>query len=92
MKRHLIKDFKLDERLFWGELEDMQFSKISYLNGLLINIDPNNYFISRQVRHIPRAEGWFRIKIYEKYLWYINLIKSMIKNRRIVRMYYKKAT
>jgi len=42
IKKSLYLQNKLDNRLFWGELEDIQFSQIANLNGLFYYIDTNN--------------------------------------------------
>jgi hypothetical protein len=90
VKKNLIEPFMLDERLHWDEIEDMQFSKIAYLNGLLINIDPDNYFVARQVRHIPQSYSWYRLKIHNKYSWLRGLLINFILFSRVAKKYYKK--
>lgn len=89
IKKNLIESFMLDERLHWDELEDMQLSKIAYLNGLLINVDSNNYFISRQVRHIPQQDSWYHLRVKSKYSWLRSLLANFLRFRRITKMYYK---
>ncbi len=89
VKKNLIEPFMLDERLHWDEIEDMQLSKIAYLNGLLINIDPDNYFVARKVRHIPQSYSWYRLKIHNKYSWLRGLFINFIRFRRIAKIYYK---
>lgn len=42
IKKLLYKKNILDERLFWDELEDIQFSQIANLNGLFYYVDINN--------------------------------------------------
>jgi hypothetical protein len=76
MKKNLVKEFLLDERLFWDEMEDFQLSKMANLNGLLINVDKNNHFISREVRHKVKEINWFRLKVIESY----GHIKAILKN------------
>jgi hypothetical protein len=76
MKKNLVENFLLDERLFWDEMEDFQLSKMANLHGLLINLDRNNYFISREVRHKVKEVNWFGLKILERY----GHIKAIIKN------------
>jgi len=76
MKKNLVEEFLLDERLFWDEMEDIQLSKTANLNGLLINLDKNNHFTSREVRHKVKEINWFRLKISERY----NHIKAIIKS------------
>ena len=46
------------------------------LNGLLINVDKNNHFISREVRHKVKEINWFRLKVIESY----GHIKAILKN------------
>ena len=89
IKKNLIQSFMFDERLYWDELEDMQFSKFAYLNGLLISMDSNNYFISRAVRHRPKNKNNF----FKKYLMYYHWIRGCISNyykyKRIIYKYNK---
>lgn len=42
IKKSVYEKNRLDERLFWDELEDIQFSQIANLNGLFYYIDINN--------------------------------------------------
>jgi hypothetical protein len=49
-KKHFFKTEFLDENLFWGELEDVQFSKICNLKGLFFYIDVNNHIYTDPFR------------------------------------------
>jgi hypothetical protein len=88
LKKNLIESILLDERLFWDEMEDIQLSKNAYINGLLISVDPLNYFISREVRHSVSSYSWYRLHIYEKYLWLRSILANYLKYWRIVKQYY----
>jgi hypothetical protein len=89
IKKHQVEKFMLDERLHWVELEDMQFSKIAYLHGLMINIDSNNNFISRAVNHNTKKFNWYRIVIVNTYLWIRGLLGNLIHYSRMINKYYK---
>jgi hypothetical protein len=88
-KKNLIEGFRLDERLHWDELEDMQLSKVAFLNGLLINVDPNNHFISRQVRHVPQASSWLYLMVYSKLIWMRSVISNYFRYKMRVKEFYK---
>ena len=90
VKRSLILDFMLDERLHWDELEDMQFSKQVYLGGALINVDVNNFVYSESVRHKPQAKSDLYIWLRELYDWYRGYVLNCLKFRLIQRKYYAK--
>ncbi len=78
-KANLLKKHLLDERIHWGELEDMHLSKVAYLDGSLINIDKNNFFISRAVNHIPNMiKSNFLNKIKSFIFWIYALMKNNI--------------
>ena len=89
-KRKLLKKHLLDERIHWGELEDIHFSKVAFLDGSLINIDKNNFFISRSVNHISKR---IRVKIFSKLknnlLWIYALLKSNIVYYRRSAKFYR---
>jgi hypothetical protein len=87
LKKNLVEDYLFDERLFWDELEDMQISKMAYLNGVLISIDKNNFFISREVRHKTHKGGVRFLKIIQIYNWIKALIKDFLKYRKKVNSY-----
>jgi hypothetical protein len=89
VKKHLITNFMLDERLFWDEMEDMQFSKMAYLNGLLINVDPNNYLISKAVNHKTRKINWFQLKSVSKYIFIRGIVAGHLKYWIIKNKYFK---
>jgi hypothetical protein len=77
IKKNLFENFMLDERLHWDEMEDMQLSRMAVLNGLLIQFDPNNYYISRQVRHGVKKYDAYQLKFKKP----LNFIKAAIKAR-----------
>lgn len=78
-KANLLKKHLLDERIHWGELEDMHLSKVAYLDGSLINIDKNNFFISRAVNHIPKMiKSNFLNKIKSFIFWLYALMKHNV--------------
>jgi hypothetical protein len=78
-KADLLKKHLLDERIHWGELEDMHLSKVAYLDGSLINIDKNNFFISRAVNHIPKMiKSNFLNKIKSFIFWLYALMKHNV--------------
>jgi len=87
LKKSLIDGFMLDERLHWGEMEDLHLSKVAMLNGIYINVDSNNYFISRQVRHNPKNYSWFELHVYEKALWIRTIIVNWLKYKIIINRY-----
>jgi hypothetical protein len=89
LKEHLFKPFLLDERLHWDELEDMQLSKVAYINGILISVDSNNFFISREVRHRTYNSDWWTIKVLSKINWLKALIKNYLYFKKKVRTYFK---
>ena len=61
-KKNLIEGFMFDERLYWDEMEDIYFSKIAHLRGLLIDIDCGNHFITKEVRQFSQSSGWVNLK------------------------------
>lgn len=84
IKKHLYEQNKLDERLFWGELEDLQFSQIGNLKGWFYYFDINNKiftFSDRLSEMRPRLH--FKIlsdvKAIIKYP-YVDYFKLKIKN------------
>ena len=91
VKKNLVESFMLDERLHWDELEDMQFSKIAYLNGLLIRLESNNYFISRQVRHITQTSSWYHLNIRKKFSWFLGVVGNYLRYKKIIKIYYKQS-
>lgn len=78
-KKSLMEKFGLDERLHWEEMEDMQFSKTAYLNGVLFNVDVNNCFYSEAVNHTPSPKGRLAEGLKSWMLWYRGLISNFVK-------------
>ena len=65
IKRSIYNDIKLDEKLYWGELEDILFSKIAYLKGYLLVIDANNKIFTnsgriKESRHLTELQNILR--------------------------------
>ena len=89
-KKNLISKFMFDERLHWEELEDMQISKQSYLEGVFINIDVNNYVYSESVNHVAKKRSDFRNYLSEFYHWCRGYISSSLKFWLTQRKYFSK--
>jgi hypothetical protein len=77
IKKNLYNLIKLDNRLFWGELEDIQFSQLANLNGLFYYIDVQNKIFTFSERLIEFKEinklSYFKKHVY----YYIVKIKNM---------------
>jgi len=87
-KRHLMLQSMLDERLHWEELEDMQFSKMVYLNGALINTDNHNAFISEAHHHRPEnAQPSTMLKFKAWMTWLRGVCSHFIKFNYYIRMH-----
>lgn len=86
-KKHLIEKNLFDERLFWDELEDMQISKMAFLNGMLISLDQKNYFISREVRHKTYKSDWIEIRMSSAFRWIKSLLKDFVLYKMRTRSY-----
>lgn len=68
VKRSIFNNIKFDENLYWGELEDVVFSKIAYLKGYLLYIDKNNRIFTasgriRESRNLNRGLNVFRSQV-----------------------------
>ena len=50
IKRSIFNSMKLNENLYWGELEDVVFSKIAHLCGYYIYVDQNNKIYTNSLR------------------------------------------
>lgn len=50
VKKSILRQIKLDENLYWGELEDVLFSKIAHLKGYLLRMDVNNKIFTNSSR------------------------------------------
>jgi hypothetical protein len=55
IKKNLFVDNLLDERLHWGELEDVQWSQIGSLQGWLYYFDINNKLFTNSLR-LPESK------------------------------------
>jgi hypothetical protein len=77
IKKNLYNLIKLDNRLFWGELEDIQFSQLANLNGLFYYIDVQNKIFTFSERLIEFKKinkfSYFKKHVY----YYIVKIKNM---------------
>lgn len=83
-KTKLIRKILIDERLHWGELEDLHFSKVAYLDGSFFYVDPKNSFISESVNHAPYKSQQNFFKRIKSYLsWYYMVFKDFILFNRI---------
>jgi len=91
LKKDRVAGFMLDERLHWGEMEDLHLSKVANLNGMQIDVDARNYFISRQVRHNPKTYSWFELHVVEKYLWLRTILTGNLKYMFARKRYQKRA-
>ena len=90
-KKHLIDRYRLDARLHWQELEDMQFSKQAYLDGALINVDPSNYFISEAVNHrAATGAEWLR-RAVRRVQWLRGMAGSIVRWHRVRARYRRSA-
>lgn len=83
IKKELYNQNRLDERLFWGELEDIQFSQIGNLLGWFYYIDINNKVITFTDRLYEsslneRLNLLHRVKAYKNY--YLNKFKNVLKH------------
>ncbi len=89
VKKNLIEKFKFDERLYWDEMEDIYFSKVSSLNGLLIDIDSNNHFITREVRQFSQNDSWISLKFLGFFYWIKSLVLILLKYHKSKKYYYE---
>lgn len=88
-KTRLMRKHLLDERIHWGELEDMHFSKAITLDGCLINIDKDNFLISRSVNHTPKSNNYsFISKVKFLIYWLYALIKHNILFNKTKNRFY----
>ena len=55
-KKHLTAGFLFDERLHWGEMEDVQLAQMAYLQGLFCYFDPDNFIVTFSLRHKEMEE------------------------------------
>ena len=88
-KKNLIEGFMFDERLYWDEMEDIYFSKIAHLRGLLIDIDCGNHFITKEVRQFSQSSGWVNLKIFSIILWIKSVVLISLRLKRSKKRYYK---
>jgi hypothetical protein len=57
LKKQVSKLVSFDERLFWGELEDVHLSKVAHLMGCSIELDAKNKVVSKEMRHTANGVG-----------------------------------
>ena len=86
-KKNLLIENLIDQRLHWGELEDIHHSKIAFLNGAFFYIDPKNKIISLPVNHISRKHSKYLLQTLY-ILYYFNVIKSFFKFKILIKNYY----
>ena len=87
--KQMIK-YKLDERLYWEELEDMHFSKVASLDGAFFYLDDRNYFISESVNHkqLKKVKKINKTKL--NILWVYLIVKNFLKYHFLLWRYYKR--
>ena len=78
IKKNLYNLIKLDDRLFWGELEDVQFSQLANLNGLFYYIDLKNKIFTFSDRLIEFGQIDKLTSLKKHVYFYIVKIKNMI--------------
>lgn len=78
IKKNLYNLIKLDNRLFWGELEDVQFSQLANLNGLFYYIDVQNKIFTFSDRLIEFGQIDKLTSLKKHVYFYIVKIKNMI--------------
>ena len=83
-KSNIMKKYKLDERLHWGEMEDLHFSKVAYLDGALFSIDPENYFYSESVNHTSLKNQNFIVRLKEQLVWIYSILNSYYKFKKAI--------
>lgn len=77
IKKTIYNQVALDNRLFWGELEDVQFSKIIQLKGFFTYLDINNevYTTANRLRERNLSRIYFLMKwLKDIYFGFKNLI------------------
>jgi hypothetical protein len=89
-KKELIMKHKLDESLFWEELEDIHFSKLANLYGSFFYLDTNNCFISESVNHKPLNKKSGLSTLKHNLSWIYNLFKTYLKFNYLLWDFYKK--
>ncbi len=77
IKKHLYKKNTLDENLYWGELEDVQFSQIANLKGLFYYFDIGNSILTESSRLGESKNN--SISILGNIRLYIGAKKTMFK-------------
>ena len=72
IKKNLFELNNLDSRLFWGELEDVQFSQKANLNGLFYYFDVNNkiYTFSGRLKESNYSSNLSSIRSNLKFLYF----------------------
>jgi hypothetical protein len=83
-KLNKMKRYKLDERLYWEEMEDLHFSKLAYLDGSLFRIDPNNYIFSESVNHTSINNQNFIIRLKESLIWVYSILLGYFRFKKAV--------
>jgi hypothetical protein len=72
VKKDLYLSSPLDDRLHWGELEDVQFSQIANLKGWFYYFDINNKVITESDRlpesRITNSKSFYFLKLFRAFL------------------------
>jgi len=76
-KQHLFEKKLLDERLHWGELEDIQFSQIANLNGVFLYFDVDNFIWTDPYRLGEIKQ--LRSKLRKKMIGFLSQKKIMVR-------------
>ncbi len=89
-KSHYLRSI-LDERIYWGEIEDLHFSKTAYLNGSFFGTDCGNFFISESVNQLTFVNiDSFNYKLKNYIKWYYSLIVSYLNFNKMKNNYLNK--
>ncbi|WP_320820878.1 hypothetical protein [Thalassolituus sp.] len=84
IKRSIYNRLSIDERLFWGELEDVQFSKKAQLEGYFCYLDINNSIFTYSDRILES-------RLYEK-IWTLKFkqfVRGFLVYSKNLSTYYK---
>jgi hypothetical protein len=88
-KSKKMRRYKIDERLHWGELEDLHFSKVAYLDGAFISIDHENYFYSESVNHISLKNQNLKARVKNHFGWIYSIFISYCKFKKAISQFSK---
>ena len=79
IKKAVYQAIRLDERLYWGELEDVQFSKIAQLKGFQLTLDSRNKVLTNSKRLGEKRDRTVMI-FFIRHTY--ELIRHFIKSQR----------